>query len=89
MRTFQRSSLHLHIYYLVIFFKITVLVLDISLKVDIIPSLPIPEYFHPPNGCSKLLKKLAPFITAPPHSNLSAIFFLYFITSDFSTKSRK
>ena len=57
------------IYYFNIFFNITVLVRDISFKVVITPSLPIPEYFQPPKGISNDLKNDAPFIIAPPHSN--------------------
>ena len=35
----------------------------------IVPSVPIPLNLYPPKGISKLLKKLAPLITVPPHSN--------------------
>ena len=55
------------------FFKTIVLILDISCNVVATPSFPIPECFQPPKGISKDLKKLAPLMIAPPHSNLSAI----------------
>jgi len=57
------------LFYFKIFFKITVLVRDISFKVVITPSLPIPEYFQPPKGISNDLKNEAPLIIAPPHSS--------------------
>ena len=60
------------------FFRTIVLVLVTSSKVDITPSVPTPEYLYPPKGISKLLKKLAPLMTVPPHSSalqtLTAVF---------------
>ena len=47
--------------------------LVISSNVDITPSVPMPLCFQPPNGISNDLKKLAPFITAPPDSIALAI----------------
>ena len=62
------------------FFSTIDLVCVISSNVLNTPSVPIPECLYPPNGISKLLKKLAPLMTAPPHSRALAILAALFIS---------
>ena len=50
------------------FLRTIVFTLVISSNVENTPSVPIPEYFQPPNGISNDLKNEAPLITAPPAS---------------------